>query len=437
AQTYATNCTFSDGGAIGGTNGLGGDASFPGKVGRHGFSRGANIANSNGLFVIKNCIVAYPNPGTNAYGKFRDDGFNLSSDRSIKFAHNSGSKTNDPLLDVLHKNGGPVETLELLAGSPAIDAADTNFCLGTDARGVARPSGARCDIGAYEAGQRLVAPVITINPVDQSVQEHGLVTFRVTATGDPPLRYQWRKDDTELDGSTNATHTVTDATASDKGSYDVVVSNNSGSTTSEAATLTVLVPPSILQDPESTSVFVGESFTLTVSADGDAPLRYRWLTNGVPIPGAVLDQYTVVDAQVKDAGEYQVEVCNDVACVLSQIAQVDVIVMAPSIVTQPVDQFVVAGRPASFTVQAIGTLPLTYLWRKDSIQVLTETLTNTSSTLSIPNAQPFTNGLYDVIISNPSGSVTSAVAVLAAQTTGPAIVSQPVGAAVVECDAFA
>ena len=40
--------------------------------------------------------------------------------------------------------------MALIAGSPAIDAADQAFCPGTDQRGEARPAGAGCDLGAFE-----------------------------------------------------------------------------------------------------------------------------------------------------------------------------------------------------------------------------------------------------------------------------------------------
>jgi hypothetical protein len=50
--------------------------------------------------------------------------------------------------------GSPVPTLPLLRGSPTIDAGDDATCPATDARGVHRPQGAHCDIGAYEAFNR-------------------------------------------------------------------------------------------------------------------------------------------------------------------------------------------------------------------------------------------------------------------------------------------
>ncbi|MFT5194280.1 MAG: beta-glucanase (GH16 family) [Candidatus Promineifilaceae bacterium] len=54
-------------------------------------------------------------------------------------------------VDVLANNGGPTLTHALLVGSPAIDAANGAVCPVTDQRGVARPQGAGCDIGAVEA----------------------------------------------------------------------------------------------------------------------------------------------------------------------------------------------------------------------------------------------------------------------------------------------
>jgi hypothetical protein len=53
------------------------------------------------------------------------------------------------LVDALADNGGPTLTHALLPGSPAIDAA-VGACPPTDQRGVARPQGTGCDVGAFE-----------------------------------------------------------------------------------------------------------------------------------------------------------------------------------------------------------------------------------------------------------------------------------------------
>src|SRR5262249_6007639 len=63
----------------------------------------------------------------------------------------------DPLLDALVGNGGPTETHALQNGSPALEAGDMaapgsggTACERLDQRGLCRPGGARCDIGAFE-----------------------------------------------------------------------------------------------------------------------------------------------------------------------------------------------------------------------------------------------------------------------------------------------
>ncbi len=60
----------------------------------------------------------------------------------------------DPQLGPLQDNDGPTFTHALRPNSPAIDAADNTICAdltnNLDQRGVARPQGQRCDIGAYE-----------------------------------------------------------------------------------------------------------------------------------------------------------------------------------------------------------------------------------------------------------------------------------------------
>lgn len=63
-----------------------------------------------------------------------------------------GNLTGDPVLGPLADNGGPTLTHFPQAGSPLIDTAG-GACAGNDQRGVARPQGAACDIGAVEVAQ--------------------------------------------------------------------------------------------------------------------------------------------------------------------------------------------------------------------------------------------------------------------------------------------
>jgi hypothetical protein len=77
-------------------------------------------------------------------------GHNIASDGSCNLTAAGDQPDTDPLLGPLADNGGPTLTHALGAGSPAIDAADAAVCPATDQRGVIRPQGAGCDVGAFE-----------------------------------------------------------------------------------------------------------------------------------------------------------------------------------------------------------------------------------------------------------------------------------------------
>ncbi len=77
-------------------------------------------------------------------------GSNVISDGSCNPNGTTDQSNTDALLGALADNGGPTLTHALGAGSPAIDAADAGACPATDQRGVARPQGGGCDVGAVE-----------------------------------------------------------------------------------------------------------------------------------------------------------------------------------------------------------------------------------------------------------------------------------------------
>jgi CSLREA domain-containing protein/uncharacterized repeat protein (TIGR01451 family) len=116
---------------------------------------------------------------------------NLSSDASCQFT-DPGSKQNaNPLLGPLANNGGETDTLALLEGSPAIDAGTNAGCPPVDQRGVTRPQGAACDIGAFE---RVLAPPaaasadlrLRIKPKPKRPVAGGKLAFLVTVRNGGP-----------------------------------------------------------------------------------------------------------------------------------------------------------------------------------------------------------------------------------------------------------
>jgi uncharacterized repeat protein (TIGR02543 family) len=73
----------------------------------------------------------------------------------------------------LADNGGPTKTIALVANSPALDEAASAGCPATDQRGVMRPQGSGCDIGAFELAP---APVTYSLTVTKSGDGSGTVT---------------------------------------------------------------------------------------------------------------------------------------------------------------------------------------------------------------------------------------------------------------------
>jgi len=83
------------------------------------------------------------------------------------------------------------------------------------------------------------APEIIKQPSSFAATIGGTATFTVAAQGSDPLSYHWRKGGLELNGQTQSTLTLTNVTFDSAGSYDVIVSNSSGSQTSTSVSLTI------------------------------------------------------------------------------------------------------------------------------------------------------------------------------------------------------
>lgn len=97
-------------------------------------------------------------------------------------------------------------------------------------------------------------PVIVTQPAPALVPAGSNATFSVGVTGATPLTYQWYRfpGPVEIDGATAATLTLTNVTAVDATSFQVVVTNTHGTVTSNPATLTLLVSPAPATVPSAT-----------------------------------------------------------------------------------------------------------------------------------------------------------------------------------------
>lgn len=113
-------------------------------VAQNGTASGASGILVGGDLVARNSLVV-------------DNGGDDCDDLAVSFAgslDSDGTCSGAPGVAVglgpLANNGGPTRTHAIGPGSPAVDGGDPATCLATDQRGVSRPQGGRCDVGAYE-----------------------------------------------------------------------------------------------------------------------------------------------------------------------------------------------------------------------------------------------------------------------------------------------
>ena len=147
---------------------------------------------------------------------------------------------------------------------------------------------------------------------------------QASAAASDTLTYQWYKDGKAISGATGSSYTIVNVKASDAGKYTVKVCNSAGCVTSEIATLTVNVKPTITTQPKSQTVNEGSSATFSVTATGTAPLKYQWYKDTSKISGATSSSYKINNVTISDAGSYTVIVSNSAGSVASSSATLTV-----------------------------------------------------------------------------------------------------------------
>jgi uncharacterized repeat protein (TIGR03803 family) len=127
------------------------------------------------------------------------------------------------------------------------------------------------------------APQISIEPVSHRAVAGGSFTLQVAATGSDPLVYQWRFDGSSISGATTTNLTVQNVTATNAGSYTVVVSNYFGSVTSMTAQITVIVektkPLVTITSPKAGSHSMAPVLSGTASDAVELQNVTYWITN--------------------------------------------------------------------------------------------------------------------------------------------------------------
>lgn len=251
------------------------------------------------------------------------------------------------------------------------------------------------------------APTLTGQPVSQTVLAFSPLTLAVSATGDDPLRYQWRRNGQDIAGETNAAFVMPSLLPAYAGDYRVVVYNRAGAAVSSNATITLLFPASIVSPPQGQAVFPRTNVTFRVTAWSDTPLTYQWRFNGHAIGDATNATYSITNVQPSDDGDYSVVVTDSVGPNVSAPARLTVFAH-PVFTLQPTNRMVVvtnlsATVNVTMSAAAVSSTPVRYQWLFNG--ELVPNATNATQTFS--NLTLSSSGDYAVVATDGYGSATS------------------------------
>ncbi|MEX2429287.1 MAG: immunoglobulin domain-containing protein [Bacteroidales bacterium] len=279
---------------------------------------------------------------------------------------------------------------------------------------------------------------ITVQPTDITQCDGTTAKFSVTVTGTGPLTYQWRRNgtnlddaDTDISGATTADLQIDNLETADEGNYDVVITGLCSSTTSDAAVLALYDNVTIDTEPADVNECAGTTASFTVAASGEGPLTYQWyntggaLSDAGDISGVTTATLQIANIEVADEDDYYVEVGG--LCTGATSANATLTIDEDvTIDTGPVAVTECEGSEITFTVAASGTIT-SYQWRKGTTDLSdadTDISGATTATLTIDNIETADEGNYNVVITGPCNSVTSADAALNVDDL-PVITAQP------------
>jgi hypothetical protein len=235
----------------------------------------------------------------------------------------------------------------------------------------------------------IIAVTVTSTLPPASISAGSATTFcsggnvMLSANAGTGLSWQWQRNGADISGATGSMYAATVT-----GSYTCILSNNCGSATSNAVSVTVNTPPSISQQPANAFVCAGSNTSISLVVAGTG-LTYQWkengnnLSNGAVYGGATTAtlSFTGTPANL-DLKQYTCSVSGTCPpSVTSTAATLSVGSATPAIVISG-NGTLCSGAIGNFTAlpQNAGLAPA-YQWKKNGVNVGTNSLAYSTSGL--------------------------------------------------------
>ncbi len=271
-----------------------------------------------------------------------------------------------------------------------------------------------CGSVTNSAGLTLLEPTIATGPASLAVCDGQPALLSVTAQGEGPFTYAWRKNGVPLDGETNASLSLAAVSPGDEGDYSVEVSG-ACNTVTNTARLTVNALTAVTVTPAQ-AVCTGGSVVFTASPSGTGPFAFQWSRSGSPLAGQTNAALVFSSVAIADAGAYEVSVqgaCN------AAVATTALAVNDPLTATPLANVAVCAGGQAVFATTPAGTGPFAFQWRHNGAVIADAT----NNSLSIAAITANDAGTYSVEVAGACGRVTNSA--LLAVTPGTTTTALP------------
>ncbi len=211
---------------------------------------------------------------------------------------------------------------------------------------------------------------IDTDPVDVTVNIGNSAPFSITASGTPPLSFQWYVDSTgswlAINGATSNSYSFPVVHNGQEGFKFrcVVTGYNSSTAASATATLHVTDKATIITEPvPSREAPVGDSVIFSVVSGGQpVPTREWQKKNGGAwtVVGGDADTFTITSVSIADADTFRVRVEN----IHGKDTSNEIVLNVFGITVDPVNDTVLVNTEAMFFIDAIGS-SLSYQWQKN------------------------------------------------------------------------